>query len=146
MSGLGVASADGAATIISLFGVDSKGVGTSAELVCAPPLLLTVTPGATCVVEEVAPTVAEEKSEAAFVAAVDAESEDPDESVPAAVGAASVAAASVAADGAAASDEELDVSPVELDESAMATPGAVTTITPIPRAAASAPTRPMYRP
>ena len=56
---LGVASAGGAATTISLFGVDSKGVGTSAELICAPPLLLTVTPGATCVVEEVAPAVAE---------------------------------------------------------------------------------------
>ena len=147
-SGLGVASASGAVTTVPLFGLDSKGVGTSAELICAPPLLLTVTPGATCVVEEVAPAVAEaEAAEAAFVAAVDAESEDPDESVPAAVGAASVAAASVAADDApAASDEELDVSPVELDGSAVATPGAVTTITPIPRAAANAPTRPMYRP
>ena len=107
-----------------------------------------VTPGAICVVEEVAPADAEaEAAEAAIVAAVDAESEDPDESVPAAVGAASVAAASVAAaDAPAASDEELDVSPVELVGSAAATPGAVTTITPIPRAAASAPTRPMYRP
>ena len=94
-----------------------------------------VTPGAICVVEEVAPADAEaEAAEAGFVAALDAESGAPDESVPAAVGAASVAAASVAADDApAASDEELDVSPVELDGSAVATPGAVTTITPIPK-------------
>ena len=120
-SRLGVASVGGAVTTISLFGVDSEGVGTSAELLCAPPLLLTVTPGATCVVEEVAPAVGEAvTSEAAFVAAVDAESEDPDESVSAAVGAASVAAALVAAgDAPAASDEELDVSPVELDGSAV---------------------------
>jgi hypothetical protein len=145
-SGLGVASAGGAVTTVSP--VDSGGVATSAELVCAPPLLLTVTPGATCVVEEVAPAIAEaEAAEAGCVAAVDAESGDPGESVPVAVGAASVAEASVAAgDAPAASDEELDVSPVELDGSAVATPGAVTTITPIPRAAANAPTRPMYRP
>jgi len=109
-----------------------------------------VTPGATCVVEEVAPAVTEaEAAEAGFVAALDAESGAP-ESVPESVpsgGAASVAAASVAAAAApVASDEELDVSPVELVGSAAATPGAVTTITPIPRAAASAPTRPMYRP
>ena len=106
-----------------------------------------MTPGATCVVEEVAPAVAEaEAAEAGFVAAVDAESGAPGVG-PRGVGAASVAAASAAADDApAASDEELDVSPVELAGLRCATPGAVTTITPIPRAAASAPTRPMYRP
>ena len=93
-----------------------------------------VTPGAICVVEEVAPAVTEaEAAEAGFVAALDAESGAP-ESVPAAVGAASVAAASAAADDApAVSDEELDVSPVELDGSAVATPGAVTTHHPDPK-------------
>jgi hypothetical protein len=43
-------------------------------------------------------------------------------------------------------EESFDDDGDELVESAVATPGEVATITPIPRAAASAPTRPIYRP
>ena len=143
-----VAAGSGVVVAASPAGLDSKGVVAPAELVCAPPLLLIETPGAICVVEEVAPTLAEAAAaEAGFVAAVDAEPAPPGASVSEAVGEVSAAAAPLAAgDAPVASAEELAVSPVELDESAVATPGAVTTIIPIPRAAASAPTRPMYRP
>ena len=68
------------------------------------------------------------------------------EAPPVVVDEAGVALPDVAAD--------VDDCPVEVDEpeedgsdaSALATPGDATTITPIPKAAASAPTRPMYRP
>jgi hypothetical protein len=112
----------------------------SVVLVCAPPLLLTVTPGATSVDEDVALPVD-----------VDPPLVDVDSVPVVAVDEVVVPVVEVAAD-------PVDDSPddVELDElveddsedvpvvSALATPGEVMIITPSPNAAANAPTRPMY--
>jgi hypothetical protein len=131
----------------------SVDVVESVVLVCAPPLLLTVTPEPTCVAEEVAPDVFVVSAGVVPVGVgVDplADVDSPPEVV--AVDAAEVAGLDVAPD-------PVDDSPVDVEldepvdepedapaESAPATPGEVTTITPIPNAAANAPNRPMYRP
>jgi hypothetical protein len=92
--------------------------------VFAPPLLLTVTPGAISVVEDVVP------DDVVDVAA--------DGGEPSAVPEASFVAPALGV--------PVSVAPVDVDEvidgSALARPGEVTTKTPIPRAAANAPTRP----
>jgi hypothetical protein len=121
-------------------GVDSALV--DAMLVCAPPLLLTVTPVPTWVLDDVAPEVdvppAVAVSAAVDVGPVLVEGEPPLVVVAVEV---PVPVAS-AADSVPAGEASVDVD-VEPDVSAVATPGEVPTINPIPKAAASAPTRPM---
>ena len=113
-------------------------------LVCAPPLLLTVTPVPTWVLEDVVPDVEATPAVPVPVSAdVDPE---PVEVEPLSVDvAAEVAVLGVAADeleSVLVAELSCDVD-VELDVSALATPGEVTTSTPIPNAAANAPTLPM---
>jgi hypothetical protein len=110
-----------------------------------PPLLLIVTPGATWDVDPVAPDVC--------VVSVDAEvpvegepvlvDADPDEPTEAAVSLVVVLvfAASALVPVLPPVDVPVDVE-VEPVVSALATPGEVMTITPMPKAAANAPTRP----
>ena len=117
----------------------------SVVLVCAPPLLLTVTPVPTWVLDDVAPDV--DVAPAVDVSvAVDVDSElvvveplsvDVAVEVPVAVAS--------AADSVPADEASVDVDDV-LVVSALATAGEITTITPIPKAAANAPTRPIWRP
>jgi hypothetical protein len=104
--------------------------------VCDPPLLLTVTPGATSLDEEVEPADDAAVSVVVVVVlSVVAESDVPaDESV-VSVLVVSALVSSVDADDDDATDES--------DVSAVASPGATVTAMPIPKAAASAPTRPM---
>lgn len=127
------------------------------EAVFGPPLLLTVTPGATSEVEDVVPDDAVDAppEEVAWLPVTeefdDADGADVDTAASPVVSAASVTPLPVAptlvapADEAAPAVEAPGVVEDELDVSALANPGEVTTITPIPRAAANAPTRPMYR-
>ena len=138
---------------VEVGGVDDGLVDVdSVVLVWAPPLLLTVTPDPTWVVDEVAPEVFAESAAAGPVSVVDPW-------LPVGVELADVKAVSICVglllcdvpgvEPVLAADVPLDAD-VELeavDESAIATPpGEVMTITPTPRAAASAPTRPMWRP
>jgi hypothetical protein len=123
--------------------------------VCAPPLLPTVTPDATSVLEDVVPDVV-----VVLVAGVPV-SVDVDPPLADVESAPVVAVDEVAVpvvDAAAVPEEDspddvvLDVELVEDDSddvpvvSALATPGEVATITPIPKATANVPTRPMYPP
>lgn len=120
-------------------------------LVCAPPLLPTVTPGATSVVDDVAPDDAVE-APAGDVASVLPPAVDvdvPDDADVDVVEPADVVAPALVVPGSVDPVEEPvpvddtpDAGDDELDASALATPGEVTTITPIPNAAANAPTRP----
>jgi hypothetical protein len=114
----------------------------SVVLVWAPPLLLMVTPEATCSDDDVVPDalLVDVESAPADVAPVVADGvsaplvavdEDPVDDSPAEV--------SLDAEPADSEDDSEDVSVV----SAAAKPGEVMTISPIPRAAANAPTRPM---
>jgi hypothetical protein len=112
----------------------------SVVLVCAPPLLLTVTPVPSCVLEDVAPDV--------FVVSVasgsllaEVESVEPADVDDAPTLEEFVCEPSAAAP-VLAEAASLDVDDV-LEVSALARPGEVTTITPIPKAVANAPTRPM---
>jgi hypothetical protein len=111
-------------------------------LVCVPPLLPTVTPGATSVLEDVEPDVVVVP---VAVVSVPVDVDPPLVDVESPVVAGDEVADSV-------DDSPVDVELVEDDSedvpvvSALATPGEVATITPIPRAAANAPTRPMYPP
>ena len=122
----------------------------SVVLVCAPPLLLTVTPVPTSVLDDVAPDVdGTPDVDVAPVAdgpeAVDVDSGLADvEPLPVDV-AVEVEALDVAADeveSVLVAELSCDVDDVVPDVSAAARPGEVTTITPIPNAAAKAPTRP----
>jgi hypothetical protein len=124
--------------------VDAAGVvaADSVVLVCAPPLLLTVTPGPTWALDDVAPDV-ELVPAVSALAAVDVDPElvvvkplSVDGAVEVPVPVAS------AAESVPAGEESVDVEVVP-DVSAVATPAEVTTIAPMPKAAASAPTRPM---
>jgi hypothetical protein len=105
----------------------------SVALVCAPPLLLMVTPDAVEVDDDVVPLVVDVESAPAV--GVD------EGAVPV------VDVAAVPVD-----DSPVDVELVEGDSddvpvvSALATPGEVAIIIPIPRATANVPTRPMYPP
>ncbi|MBP1819613.1 hypothetical protein [Mycobacterium sp. OAE908] len=128
--------------LVGAGGVDAAG---SVVLVCAPPLLLTVTPGPTWVVDDVVPDV-DVAPAVAVPVAVDV---DPTPVVdePLSV----VVVVDVPVLGGADADEldsvlvaelSCDVDDV-LEVSALARPGEVTTITPIPNAAANAPTRPI---
>jgi hypothetical protein len=114
-------------------------------LVCAPPLLPTVTPGATSVfvdVAPVAPVVSVPVDPDPLVAV------DPPPVVPVTDDAVSVDDAEFEDDSPddvefSLVDEELEEAVLEPVVSALARPGEVATITPTPMAAASAPTRPM---
>ena len=122
---------------------------------CAPPLLLMVTPGATSVLEEVAPDAlvpsvvvplpVDVVAVALEVLALAVPVEVPDVDEPAS-GAELVVPACDPLTAESLAPEVVDAPAVEVDdepdESAFAMPGEVTTITPIPRAAANAPTRP----
>jgi hypothetical protein len=123
--------------------------------VFAPPLLLIVTPGATSVVEEVVSdddgkVPAEDVASPLATDEVDDGGTDGDE--PSAVPEASFVAPALVVPVSVAPVEEsvpaaeplVDVDEV-LDGSALARPGEVMTKTPIPKAAANAPTRPTYR-
>jgi hypothetical protein len=120
---------------VTVGAVDSPG---SVVLVCAPPLLLTVTPDATSADEAVAPgafvvSVASAPVEVETVGLADVDDAPTlGESVCELSAAAPVLAGEASVDVADA-----------LEVSALARPGEVMTITPIPRAAANAPTRPM---
>jgi hypothetical protein len=125
----------------------------SVELVFAPPLLLTVTPGATSVVDDVVPDAPDDVDEVATEDLSSLLATDP-LAEPSAVPTASLVAPSLAVPVSVTPAEEsvpAADAPVDVDDesedvsvvSAMATPGDVTTITPIPKAAAKAPTRPM---
>ena len=126
----------------------------SVVLVWAPPLLLMVTPDPTGVVDDVAPEVAVDPEPVAVPAEVDPVPVDPVlVGVPSLVAVDELVLATdpvsvpLAAEPALlAVDESVDDDVDELAESALAMPGDVATTTPIPRAAASAPTRPIYRP
>ena len=115
----------------------------SVTLVCAPPLLLTVTPVPTWVLDDVAPDVdvAPAVDESAAVE-VDPEL-DVVEPLSADV-AVEVPVLGVAAEPESVLVAELscDIDDV-LEVSALARPGEVTTATPIPKAAANVPTRPI---
>ncbi|MBE1547799.1 hypothetical protein GGC64_001807 [Mycobacterium sp. OAS707] len=131
-----------------LVGAGGVGAAGSVVLVCAPPLLLTVTPGPTWVVDDVVPDV-DVAPAVAVPVAVDV---DPAPVVdePLSV----VVVVDVPVLGGADADELDSVLVAELscdvdaalEVSAVATPGEATTITPIPKAAARAPTRPTWRP
>ena len=150
-SGAGVAGNSGWASTPLAFGADSVLVDVGAVdaadsvvLVCAPPLLLTVTPVPTSVLDDVAPDVD-------VLLAVDvpvAVDVDPElvvvEPLSVDVGV-EVPVLGVTAgelESVLVAELSCDVDDV-LDVSALATPGEVTTITPIPKAAANAPTRPI---
>jgi hypothetical protein len=112
----------------------------SVVLVCAPPLLLTVTPVPSCVPEDVAPDVfvvsVASGSLLAEVETVELADVDDAPTLEESDCGASAAAPALA--------EEASVDVVDaLEVSALARPGEVTNITPIPKAAANAPTRPM---
>jgi hypothetical protein len=128
------------------------------ELVCAPPLLLTMTPGATSEVAEVVPDVC-----VVSVFVVVLGDVEPVDVEPLLLGVAALlvldAVVPEVLDEAVEAPDPLVDEPVpvvpdapvlpeeapvddDADVSALANPGEVTTITPIPRAAASAPTRP----
>jgi ribonuclease E len=121
-------------------------------LVCAPPLLLTVTPVPTEVLDDVAPEVDVAPVVTGPVTVdpelvvVDPELVEVDPEVVEVVSPPVVAAVEVpvlaapAAESAPADEAPVDDEP---DVSAVATPGDVMTITPMPKAAANAPTRPM---
>jgi hypothetical protein len=151
-SGSGVTGNSGWASTPLLFGVDSALVEVEGPdppawvvLVCAPPLLLTVTPVPTSVDDEVVPDVDVAPAVAVLVA-VDVDSALA-EVEPLSVD----VAAEVSVLGVAAVDGPESVLVAELswdvddglDVSALAKPGEPTTITPIPKAAAKAPTRPI---
>jgi hypothetical protein len=124
--------------LVGVGAVGAVDASDSAVLVCAPPLLLMVTPGATCSDDDVAPDVvlldevvsAPVDVESAPVVAVDAAADSVDDS-PADV--------SLDVEFAELVDDDSEDVPVV---SAAAKPGEVITIAPIPRAAANAPTRP----
>jgi hypothetical protein len=133
---------------------DVDGADVEVSVVCAPPLLLTVTPGATTDVEDVAPDEVLSEDVASLTVTVDVEVVDDADGAAAddvAVEPEPLAvAASLVVPGfgapvfeSAPADESPDDVDDEVDVSALAKPGDVTTSTPIPRAAASAPTRPM---
>lgn len=139
----GAPDVDWPSTTLAPF-VDSPLAGVAVEasdpvaLVCAPPLLLTATPDATSVVEEVVPDdVTDELVE--DVAWLPVTVDDGDVVLDPPVILVFVAPVE---DSAPAAEESVEVDD-ELDVSALATPGDVTTITPIPKAAAKAPTRPI---
>ncbi|MBE1547796.1 hypothetical protein GGC64_001804 [Mycobacterium sp. OAS707] len=128
-----------------LVGAGGVGAAGSVVLVCAPPLLLTVTPGPTWVVDDVVPDVDVAPAVAVPVAVDDDPAPVVDE--PLSV----VVVVDVPVLGGTDADEldsvlvaelSCDVDDV-LEVSALARPGEVTTITPIPNAAANAPTRPI---
>lgn len=137
--GVGVLDVGASSTV-----VDGLGVGSvSVEPVCAPPLLLTVTPGPTSVDDDVDPVDDVVVSVVAVVVlsvvlepdTVDDGAVDIDDSVEVPVESAPVEPVVVSA-----------LSPVDEDESdvsADASPGDVIAAMPIPSAAARAPTRPM---
>ena len=109
-------------------------------LVCAPPLLLTVTPDATSVADDVAPDVV--VVPAVEVAGVEVDSPPADVEPEPLVAVDPVDSPAGVESAELVEDDSEDVPVV----SALATPGEVTIITPIPNAAANAPTRPMYPP
>jgi hypothetical protein len=135
-----------------LAGVGGADSSASVVLVCAPPLLPMVTPVATSVLDDVLPDVCEVPVAVVPLVASPPVALPPVDVDPplADVEAVPVADSDVSSDPVAlgvelaelVEDESEDVSVV----SALATPGEVTTMTPIPRAAANAPTRPMYPP
>jgi hypothetical protein len=112
----------------------------SVVLVCAPPLLLTMTLVSACVLEDVAPDVFV-VSVASGLLSVDGEADELADVDDAPTLEESVCDPSASAP-LLAEEASLDVDDV-LEVSALARPGEVTTITPIPRAAANAPTRPI---
>jgi hypothetical protein len=121
----------------------------SVVLVCAPPLLLMVTPDATWVLDDVVPDVDDvpapvDPAPVDPAAVVASESSSAVEEGPAPVVDASVDPPDGSPGDVAelAEDDSEDVSVV----SALATAGEVATITPMPRAAARAPTRPTCLP
>jgi hypothetical protein len=131
-----------------LVGAGAAGASDSVVLVCAPPLLLMVTPEATCSDDDVVPDD--------VVLPDEVESAPVDVAPVAAVDEPAVPVDDVAADSVddSPADVSLDVEFAELVDddsedvsvvSAAAKPGEVTTMTPIPRAAANAPTRPTWR-
>jgi hypothetical protein len=120
----------------ALVGAGTADDPDSVALVCAPPLLLIVTPDATWAVEDVVLPVGVDPLlvDAAPVVGVDA---------------VAVPAVDVPADPVDDSSDDVALAELVEDESddvpvvsALATPGEVTTSTPTPRAAANAPTRP----
>ena len=141
---------------MSATGSPPAGVAVDASdpvvLVCVPPLLLTVTPGATSVLEDVVPDVVVVPVADVSVP-VDADT-PPVDAVSPVVAVDEVAPVVDVATDPVDSPEELvlDVEPAEDDSedvsvvSALATPGEVAIITPIPKAAANAPIRPTYPP
>ncbi|MFC7672783.1 hypothetical protein ACFQWH_06860 [Mycolicibacterium sp. GCM10028919] len=120
----------------------------SVVLVCAPPLLLMVTPDATWVLDDVVPDVdvpaVVDPAPVDPAAVVESESSSAVEEGPAPVVDASVDPPDGSPGDVAelAEDDSEDVSVV----SALATAGEVATITPMPKAAARAPTRPTCLP
>jgi len=141
-SGAEVTGSSGwASVLVDAGGVDAAG---SVVLVCAPPLLLTVTPDPTWVVDDVVPDVDVSAAEAAPVA-LDVDPElvvDEPLSVDVAVEVPVLGVAADELESALVAELSCDVDDV-LEVSALARPGEVTTITPIPNAAANAPTRPI---
>lgn len=138
-----------AGVLVDVGAVDAVSSGV---LVCAPPLLLTVTPVPTWVLDDVAPD-ADELLVVDVAVAVDVDPElvaveplsvnvDVEVEVPVPASAADEPDSVLEAELSCADDDALDADP---SVSALATPGEATTITPIPNAAANAPTRPMYR-
>jgi hypothetical protein len=137
---------DGVVPVVAVLGEPVVDDPDSVVLVCAPPLLLMVTSDPTCVVDDVAPEVVVDAETVVLPVEVDPVPVDPvlvdvpslpvvDEFVD-------------ATDPVSAPLAVVDVSSDDVDElvvSALAMPVEVATITPIPSAAASAPTRPMYR-
>jgi hypothetical protein len=124
----------------------------SVVLVCAPPLLLTVTPDATSVTDDVAPDVVVVPAVEVAEVELDSPPADVEPEPLVAVDEVAVPVGDVAVDPV---DSPAGVESAELVEddsedvpvvSALATPGEVTIITPMPNTAANAPTRPMYPP